>query len=180
MPLTAAEAFTLLENAHRQSRLAHAYLITGPEGAGKRALAAQLCGLLVRGGPADPLSHPDVHTVQPESKSRRIVIDQMRELENELRMRSAMGGGKVGVIFDADRLQPQASNAFLKTLEEPPPHTHLLMLTALPDQLLETILSRCIEVPLRPAAKRALLPRQRALLEALRAAAEGRPRELPT
>src|SRR3954452_21266069 len=120
MALSSGEALSLLQNAKQHDRLAHSYLITGPTGSGKRSLASDLCRLIVGSVNNDPFSHPDVHTVQPESKSRRIVIDQIRNLEGELRMRSLIGGAKVGVIFDAERLQPQASNAFLKTLEEPP------------------------------------------------------------
>ncbi len=178
MPLTASDALTLLRNASAQDRLAHAYLITGPGGSGKRELAAQLCGLIV-GDSTDPLAHTDVHTVEPESKSRRIVIEQIRDLERELQMRSSRGGRKVGVIFDADRLQQQASNAFLKTLEEPPQRTHLILVTSLPDQLLETILSRCIEVPLQSSAKASLTERQKQLLGILRAASRRDNADLP-
>lgn len=167
MAFTAAEALDLLRKAHTQDRLAHAYLLTGPVGSGKRQLAGQLAGLLL-GEAGDPWQHSDVHTAEPESKSRRILIEQIRELERELQMRSLRGGRKVGVIFDADRLQPNAANAFLKTLEEPPGHSHLLLLSSHPDQLLETILSRCLEVPLRPTAERALSPLQQRLLETLR------------
>ncbi len=179
MPLPADDAFALLEKAHAQDRLGHAYLITGPEGSGKRRLATRLCALITGGPEEKALRHPDIHTVEPESKSRRIVIDQMRDLERELQMRSSQGGGKAGVIFDADRLQPQAANAFLKTLEEPPPKTHLLLLTALPDQLLETILSRCIEVSLQPGARREPTAHQRELLGLLKNIARRERVELP-
>lgn len=168
MAFTADEAFELLARADGANRLAHAYLITGPEGSGARELAARLAGLIL-GVETDPLKHPDVHVAEPESKSRRIVIDQMRGMEHQLQMRSLRGGRKVGIIFDADRLQEQAANAFLKTLEEPPKNTHLLLVTSLPDQLLETILSRCIEVPLRAVARRELSGGQLRLLELLRA-----------
>ena len=83
------------------------------------------------------------------------------------------------MIFDADRLQPQASNAFLKTLEEPPAQTHLLLVTALPGQLLETILSRCITVPLELTVRPALTPRQQELLAILRTTAHRERLELP-
>jgi DNA polymerase-3 subunit delta' len=179
MPLTAEDAFAVLKNAHAQDRLAHAYLITGEPGSGKRALVARLCGLMTGDEPAAAMRHADVHTVEPESKSRRIVIAQVRALERELQMRSFTGGRKVGIIFDADRLQPQASNAFLKTLEEPPARTHLLLVSALPDQLLETILSRCIEVPLRAVEKRELSPRQRELAAALSSTAASGNLDLP-
>jgi len=167
MAFTLSEALSLLEKAEAGSRLAHAYLITGPEGSGVRELAVSLCGLIM-GGKIEPLKHSDVHTVEPESKSRRIVIEQIRNLEKELQMRSMRGGRKVGIIFDADRLQEQAANAFLKTLEEPPRNSHLILVSSLPDQLLETILSRCIEIPLRQVESREPSVRQKALLKMLR------------
>lgn len=166
MAFTADEAFTLLEKAQANQRFAHAYLIAGPEGSGTRELAARLAGLLV-GQKSDSLKHPDVHVAEPESKSRRIVIEQIRDMEKQLQMRSMSGGLKVGIIFDADRLQEQAANAFLKTLEEPPRNSHLLLVSSYPDQLLETILSRCIEVPLKPTARRMPTPRQVELLQLL-------------
>src|SRR3954469_18731963 len=169
MALSSGEAFALLQKAKQHDRLAHACLITGPAGSGKRALASQLAGLIVGSTKGDPLTHQDVHTIQPESKSRRILIDQIRGLEGELRMRSMTGGAKVGIIFDAERLQPQAANAFLKTLEEPPGRSHLILITALPDQLLETIISRCMEVALRPLHAPERTPRQLELLDVLAA-----------
>lgn len=168
MAFTAAEALRHLRNAHQHQRLAHAYLITGPIGSGKRELAGEVARLILGGEESDPWQNPDIHTVEPESKSRRILIEQIRELEHALQMRSFFGTRKLGVIFDADRLQPNAANAFLKTLEEPPRHSHLLLLSAHPDQLLETILSRCLEVSLRPTAVRAATPLQLRLLETLR------------
>ncbi len=171
MAILASDAFELLRNAHARDRLGHAYLITGPEGSGKRRLVEQLCGLIV-GAKSDALRHTDVHSIEPESKSRRIVVEQVRNLERDLHMRSASGGRKAGIIFDADRLQVQASNAFLKTLEEPPAQTHLILVTALPDQLLETILSRCIEVSLLPSGAAEPTERQRRLLGVLEAASK--------
>ena len=102
MAFTAEEALALLRNAHARDRLAHAYLITGPIGSGKRQLASQLAGVLV-GEPTDPLQHSDVHVIEPESKSRRILTEQICELEHALHMRSFFGGRKVGIVFDADR-----------------------------------------------------------------------------
>ena len=173
MAFTAEEALTLLRNAEARNRLAHAYLITGPIGSGKRDLAGRIAGMLV-GGDADPLQNSDVHLIEPESKSRRILIEQIRELEHALHMRSFFGGRKVGIIFDADRLQPQAANAFLKTLEEPPGQSHLLLVSSQPDQLLDTIASRCLEVPLRATEQRQLSPLQQRLIAMLREFA-GRP-----
>ncbi len=166
MPYTADEAFTLLQRAQKNDRVAHAYLLTGPIGSGKRALAARISGLLL-GEAITDFQHPDIHLIEPESKSRRILTEQIRELEHGLQMRSLLGGAKVGIIVDADRLQPNAANAFLKTLEEPPANSHLLLLSSLPDQMLETILSRCLEIPLRPVEARLPSALQTRLLGAL-------------
>ncbi len=90
----------------------------------------------------------EVFVARPESKSRRIITAQIRELEHALQMRAANAGRKVAIIPDADRLQTEAANAFLKTLEEPPKDSLLLLLSALPEALPETILSRCIAISL--------------------------------
>ena len=86
--------------------------------------------------------------IRHEARSRRITIDQIRELERKLHLSGKAAKTKIGVIRDADRLQEKSENAFLKTLEEPPPRTLLLLLTSQPEQLLDTIRSRCISVAL--------------------------------
>lgn len=166
MSFAAADALDHLRRAHAQDRLAHAYLITGADGAGKRELAAGLAALLL-GCVAEALAHPDAHVIEPESKSRRISIDAVRELERELQMRSLRGGRKVGVIFDAERLTDNAANAFLKTLEEPPAQSHLLLLSTVPDQLKDTIVSRCIEIPLQAPGRKAPTQIEQSMLRAL-------------
>ncbi len=166
MAFSAEQALTLLRKARANDRLAHAYLITGPVGSGTREVAAGLTAILL-GESVDPLKHPDVHIAEPESKSRRITTDQTRELERSLQMRSLRGGPKVVIIFDADRLVENAANAFLKTLEEPPANSHILLVSNYPELLLETILSRCIEIPLVQGVRRGLTARQRQLAESL-------------
>jgi len=150
MAFSCETAFKYLRRAHQQNRLAHAYLITGPPCSGKQLLAADLANL-VNGTPArDVFSTKarEIFVVRPESKSRRILIQQIRDLGHALQMRAANGRRKVAIIPDADRLVTQAANAFLKTLEEPPKDSLLLLLSALPEALPETILSRCIAIPL--------------------------------
>jgi DNA polymerase-3 subunit delta' len=152
MAFSRKTAFEYLRRAHQQNRLAHAYLITGPLGSGKELLAADLASL-VNGTPAKNVFSAkarDIFVARPESKSRRIVIAQIRDLEHALQMRASNGRRKVAIIPDADRLQTEAANAFLKTLEEPPKDSLLLLLSALPEALPETILSRCIAIPLEP------------------------------
>lgn len=148
MPFSKEAAFDRLSEAHRAGRLAHAYLLAGPGGSGKRWLADRLAATVLGCAPDAVASHPDAHALQPESKSRRIVIDQIRELEQSMQRKPLLGSAKVAIIHDADRLQPQAANAFLKTLEEPPPGSLILLLSSLPEAMLETILSRCVETAL--------------------------------
>ena len=148
-------ALEFLRRAYEQNRLAHAYLITGPPGSGKEVLAAELASL-VNGTPAKEVFSArarEIFIAGPESKSRRIVIAQIRALEHALQMRAANGRRKVAIIPDADRLQSEAANAFLKTLEEPPKDSLLLLLSAVPEVLPETILSRCIAIALASDAQ---------------------------
>lgn len=172
MPFTADEAFTLLEQSRARGRFAQAYLITGAPGAGKRRLLESLAASLL-GEKREPLKHPDVHAIEPQKKSRVIGVEEMREFLRELQLSTRCGGAKLGVIHDADRMNPNAANALLRTLEEPGEGTFFFLLSAQPEQLLETILSRCIEVPLRLTEKPPLTTRQCALLDALRGAPMG-------
>ena len=160
------QAFDLVKSAHERGRLAHAFLISGPRGCGKEHLAARIVKLLdaksTGGGgfdlfgepvveevpPLDDMAGEWVRVVRPQSKSRRIVVDAIRDLEKSLYVASGPTTWKIGVICDADRMAAAAENAFLKTLEEPPPQTLLLLLTSNPGGLLTTVLSRCVRMPL--------------------------------
>lgn len=153
MALLKENALERLSSAWDAGRFAHAYLLDGSGGSGKEWLVAQLAALVLEVPLGEVTAHPDYHSVAPESKSRRIVIEQMRGMEQSLQMKPMRGRTKVAVIHDADRLQPQAANAFLKTLEEPPPGCHIFLLTSLPDAIMDTIISRCIAVPLRGAGE---------------------------
>jgi DNA polymerase-3 subunit delta' len=175
MAFTRNGAFEYLSRAYERNRLGHAYLISGPPGSGKRGLASDLSNLLSGSKSSDVFGSPPpgVYLAEPESKSRRIVIDQVRTLEHALQMRSTNGHRKIAIITDADRLQPQAANAFLKTLEEPPNDSLLLLLSSMPEVLPDTILSRCIAVPLAASEKAEASPEEDELVGLLGAAASG-------
>ncbi|HST29967.1 MAG TPA: hypothetical protein VLK27_03935 [Chthoniobacterales bacterium] len=170
MAFSKKSAIGFLQRAHEQNRLAHAYLISGPVGSGKRDVAANLANA-VNGTKVDEVFSSkarEIFVAEPESKSRRILIEQIRELEHGLQMRGAEGRRKVAIIVEADRLQPQAANAFLKTLEEPPSNSLLLLMSALPEALPDTIVSRCISIPLAANGQAVALPEANELVELLR------------
>jgi len=155
MAFTREEALHLLEKAMNEGRLGHAYLISGSPGSGVREFGNELAALFIGGGEISVEKNPDFHAIEPESKSRKLLTEQVRDLEHALQRKPEHGSRKVAVVRDADRLMPQAANAFLKTLEEPPDGSLLILTTELPEALLETIRSRCIAIVLHSAS---LLP----------------------
>jgi len=139
-----------IEKSWNNGKLAHAYLLQGaPHGAALR-FADKLLNLIFDNHPqVATRTHPDIAWLEPQSKSRRIVIDQVREdLIRPFSQTSFSGGWKVGVILCADRMNTQSANALLKTLEEPPPRSLLLLITDEPQSLLPTISSRCQRIAL--------------------------------
>ncbi|MEP6664700.1 MAG: hypothetical protein ABJC04_13670, partial [Verrucomicrobiota bacterium] len=91
-------------------------------------------------------AHPDVSWLREESKSRIVSVDQIRDLLQSIHLKPTEAEYKVGIIVGADRLRTEAANAFLKTLEEPPPKSILILLTTEPQRILETIVSRCLRL----------------------------------
>jgi DNA polymerase-3 subunit delta' len=142
----------LLSRALATDKLSHAYLFEGPEGVGKRLMALALARAIVcRDGsgcgdcPAcrkvDHNNHPDLHLLEPDGST--IKIEQIRALQKELSYRPLEAPRKICLIDGAEKLNPAAGNALLKTLEEPAAGTLLVLLTAMPDKVLATIRSRC-------------------------------------
>jgi DNA polymerase-3 subunit delta' len=148
MPFRADELRERFAASIEQGRLGHSYLLTGDRAEALENLALGLAGQVLETAPEQ---HPDFHAVRPESKSRHITVKQIRELERELYLKPFSAPLKVAVIFDAERMclaGASAANAFLKTLEEPPAHTLILLTSARPAMLLATIISRCLRLDL--------------------------------
>jgi DNA polymerase-3 subunit delta' len=155
----------LLQRSLARGRLGHAYLFTGDQLDGLELLARNLAKTLNCENPVksdgqatdccdaclscrkiDNETHADIHWARPESKSRIVTVEQMRDLMQQIQLKPTEAEYKVAVIAAADRLNTQAANAFLKTLEEPPPKCVLILLSTEPSRILETILSRCLRL----------------------------------
>ncbi len=168
LPWTQGERARLAA-ALKADRMPHALLIHEAPGAGGEWLAfwtAQLalcehreeapCGRCTACRRVAARAHPDLLILAPEEDSTQIRIEQVRELGAELALTSHGGGYKLGVVSPADGLNRFAANALLKTLEEPPPRTLLILVATQPSRLPATILSRCqrlkVTAPTRAAS----------------------------
>lgn len=170
MPFTCTQALTLLQGAHRSDRLPHALLVAGSAEAGAHRLALALAEYL-NGAVAeslDALRHPMCRVIRPGSKVRSITIDAVRSVEPFLTLRAEPHETKLIIVQEADRLSDDSANAFLKTLEEPPPQTLIILITELPERLLPTIRSRCIRLDMaEPGAALRLSEAQKLFLPAV-------------
>ena len=179
------QSVELLQRSLERGRLAHGYLFGGTELDSVEAIARTLAKTLNcqqprrrNGRPVDSCdkcptcqkidhsNHPDVHWVRPESKSRIITVAQMREIMREIQLKPKESSYKVAVIVAADRLRVEGANAFLKTLEEPPPDSILVLLTTEPQRVLETIVSRCLRLNFGDGVHRPVDPAHREWLDA--------------
>ena len=150
MPFPPSRVEELFQTAAKEGRLAHAYLLTGAPPAELESLGKGLAANLLD---ADLEGHPDFFVIRPESKSRRVSIAQVRSLEHSLSRRTHKAPLKVALILEAERMclpPAEAANAFLKTLEEPPDHSLLILTSDRPEQLLPTVRSRCLTFPILP------------------------------
>jgi DNA polymerase-3 subunit delta' len=168
-----------LAAAYRAGRLPHGLLLHEAPGAGGDWLAKWTASLVLCQNPSQApcgtcpgchrvatAQHPDLVVLQPIEDSRQIRIEQIRELSEELALTAHQGSYKVAVITPADSLNRFAANALLKTLEEPPARTLIMLVVTQPSRLPATILSRCQRIRIRaPARKEAV-----AWLEASRGA----------
>ena len=177
---TTQQSIQLLQRSLERGRLAHAYLFSGGELESLEAIARTLAKTLNCEQPVrrngmsidccdhclacrktDHWNQPDVHWVRPESKSRIITIAQMRDLMKEIQLKAKESQYKVSIIVAADRLRVEGANAFLKTLEEPPPDSVIVLLTTDSQRVLETLISRCLRLSFGGSGPRVLDASQR-------------------
>ena len=156
----------ILKRAIASNRIAGAYLFAGPDGIGKRLVGKLFMqSLACTNSPAESFSpcgtciacqkflsdnHPDRFTLEvPEEKSL-ISIEQVRDLQGKIQFHPLEASSKIVLINDADLMSQATANALLKTLEEPPPRTHFILISARPMALLPTIRSRCQIISFSP------------------------------
>ncbi len=170
----------ILKRALANNTLAHAYLFSGDVGIGKKltalALAAAVncqnrgpqggCGACPSCRKTASGGHPDIHLLVPDGEE--IKIDQIRQIQEDLALRPFEGAKKTLIVDFAESMNRPSSNAFLKTLEEPPGDALIILITSMPQSLLPTIRSRCQEIRFQPLPRRTMaqfLVRERGLSE---------------
>ena len=183
---TATHAAELLRRSLANGRLGHAYLFVGgtiesleahatdlartlncqsPSATGETGIPLEACGCCIPCHKVDSGNFPDLDILRPEKKSRIISIEQIRNLSHKVALKPTEGRYKVAIISGADRMPGPTFNAFLKTLEEPPERTVFILLSVHPDQLGETIRSRCMRVNIGGEADVQLEPNDSAWLK---------------
>jgi DNA polymerase-3 subunit delta' len=156
----------ILRAALANGRLHHAYLFLGLEGVGKHLIALALakaihcdeleqdyCGHCVNCRRIDDGNHPDVRVIEPLAGKKEISIQQIRELERELNYRSFTGKRKIAIIDPATLLNLSSQNALLKTLEEPPEDSMMVLIAPNEGGLLPTLRSRCLRLAFAPLTR---------------------------
>src|ERR687885_2104724 len=142
----------------------HAYLISGPRSIGKHTLALRIaqtllcetgrtpggCGRCLACRKIERGTHPDVRVIEKPHDRERISIEQVREMQRDIALRPLEGERRVVIIDDAAELSLDAQHSLLKTVEEPPAHAVVLIVTRTPRGIEETIVSRCQPLPMRP------------------------------
>ncbi len=167
-------AVEIFQESLNRDRLAHAYLIASSSTASVESFALEIaktlncetplrsseteagidsCGSCVTCRQIAAYQQADVTWIRPESKSRIITIAQIRAVLETVHLKAHGAAHKIFIVVGAERMNLQASNAFLKTLEEPPAGSVILLLTTDPHRLLDTILSRCLRISLSTARR---------------------------
>ncbi|MBA4396722.1 MAG: DNA polymerase III subunit delta' [Syntrophus sp. (in: bacteria)] len=154
----------ILQQALLNNRLAHAYLFYGMQGIGKKSTAlvfaralncqtgqGDACGRCPSCRKADHGNHPDLRIVEPAGQFIR--IDQIRELQQQMAFRPFDGGRRTFILIDAEKMNPPAAGALLKTLEEPTQANIIILISSRPYLLPLTVLSRCQPLRFNPLTR---------------------------
>lgn len=154
-----------MKNAIKLNKISHAYIINGEKGMGKKTIAKIFSMTLQceKGGDEPCMqchsckqaisnNHPDIRWITHEKPST-IAIDEVREqINNDILIKPYSSKYKIYIVDEAEKLTIQAQNALLKTIEEPPAYGIIMLLTNNKDSFLQTILSRCVALEMRPVA----------------------------
>jgi DNA polymerase-3 subunit delta' len=156
-----------LRSALAAGRMHHAYLFLGPEGVGKRSVAiafakaihcAELtndfCGDCADCSRIADGNHPDVRVIEPMAGKKEISIQQIRDLQRELSYRSFTGMRKIAIVDPATLMNVPGQNALLKTLEEPPQDSLIILIAVNVGGLLPTLRSRCLQLTFAPLTRK--------------------------
>ncbi|HQU08962.1 MAG: hypothetical protein B7X06_04395 [Verrucomicrobia bacterium 21-51-4] len=140
----ASDSTTKLHEALHAQRLGHAITLYGDHLDSLEKAALDLAAAILNTSAQKVLQHPDFHLLRPANKMRQIGAEATRGLIHNLQQSAFAGSAKVALIYEADRMHTTAANAFLKTLEEPPAGTTLILITPQLGKLLPTIRSRVL------------------------------------
>lgn len=156
------------KNSIEQGKIAHAYIISGEKGSGKKMLADIFARTLqCEAGGTEPCgkcrsciqmesgNQPDVFWVkQANDKKSSLSVDDIRQqINGNIYIKPYSSPYKIYIVADADEMTPQAQNALLKTLEEPPEYGIIILLCENTEKMLPTIMSRCVHLPLKPVGE---------------------------
>jgi DNA polymerase-3 subunit delta' len=159
--LVGTPAVTVIERAIERRRLANSLLLHGGNLGTLANVAHGIADRLLNDprSPSQyfpPKQHPDFFALRPAGKSRQISAEATRDLIGRIQVSPQISARKVAVVYEAERMNVAAANIFLKTLEEPPASTAILLLTTRPYSLLATIRSRCLHFRFTDAGQEAL------------------------
>ena len=158
------EAKKLLKNAVKSGNHSHAYIFSGEKGSGKMMLAEAFATMLQCENPNEDAclechsckqsisrNNPDIIYVNRESGKANIGVDVVREqIVNDVSIKPYSNKYKIYIVDEAESMNQQAQNALLKTIEEPPEYAIIILLTANHNSFLQTILSRCVLIQMKP------------------------------
>ncbi len=147
-----------LKKALQENQLPQTLLFSGPDGVGKALFAKTLAAHLLKSyfHRVEKENHPDLHVVKPEGKSGLFSIDTLREMIGIGHSAPFESIAKVFILEDAERMQPAAANAILKTLEEPALDATFILISRAPQEMIPTILSRCVQLSFQPVPEESI------------------------